>query len=98
MESACPLSSVVGQPVAGGSHEPGDGTGKEILVAHADVARQGCVPLPEGLGHALQLGAHLDESVQLYARPPASHTEASHQCLSELGTQVVAHLGKGCGP
>lgn len=76
------------------SHEPGDGSGEEVLVVEADVARHGGVLLPEGLRHALELGAHLDETVQLDAGSPARRGEASHQRLGELRTQVVAHLSE----
>lgn len=79
------------------SHEPGDGPGQEVLIVHADVSRHGRVSLPEDLRHGLELGAHLDEAVQLDAGPRASHAEASHQCLGELGAQVVAHLSEGWG-
>ena len=78
----------------GGSHEPCDGTRQEVLIAEADVARHGGVPLPERLRHALQLRAHLDEAVQLYAGAPASHAEALHQRLCELGAEVEAHLSQ----
>ena len=84
-----------GSPWGGFSHEPLDGPSEEVLVAEADIAGHCLVPLPEGLGHALQLCAHLDEAVQLDARPATPHSEATHQGLRELGTQVVAHLGEG---
>ncbi len=61
-----------------GSHEPDDGAGKEVLVAEADVARHGRVSLPEDLRHGLELGAHLDEAVQLDAGSWTAHGEALH--------------------
>ena len=80
-----------------GSHEPDDGPGQEVLVVEADVARHGRVSLPEDLRHGLQLGAHMDEAVQVDAGSSASHGEALHQRLGKLGTQVVAHLSEGWG-
>lgn len=80
---------------SGGSHEPGDGSGHEVLVTETDVARHGRVPLPEDLRHGLQLHAHLDEAVQLDSRTLASHCVALDQRLGELGAEVVAHLGQG---
>lgn len=89
------IHSAEGLSVEWGSHEPGDGTRKEFLIVEADVACHGCVSLPEGLRHALELGAHLDEAVQLDAVRPASHHVATNQRLRKLGTQVVAHLCEG---
>ena len=80
-----------------GSHEPRDGTREKVLIAYADVARHAGVSLPERLRHALQLGAHLDEAVQLDAGPPASHGEAMHQRLRKLGAEVVTHLSQSWG-
>lgn len=76
------------------SHEPGDGPRDEVLIVKADVAGHACVLLPEGLRHALQLGAHLDEAVQLDAGSSTLHSEAPHQRLRELGAEVVAHLSE----
>lgn len=81
--------------MARGSHELDHGTGEEVLVVEADVARHGRIPLPEDLRHALELSAHLDEAVQLDAGSRASHGESPHQRLRELGTEVVAHLSEG---
>lgn len=78
-----------------GSHEPGDGPGEEVLVAEADVSCHARVSLPEDLRHDLQLGANLNEAVQVDAGSRARYGEASHQRLGELGTQVVAHLSEG---
>lgn len=64
-----------------GSHEPDDGTREEILIVDADVACHVRVPLSEDLRHALELGAHLDEAVELHARSHAWYGEASHQSL-----------------
>lgn len=69
MESYCISTVQMGLSV--GSHEPGDGTREEILIADTDVAHHVSVPLPEGQRHALELGAHLDEAVQLDARSHA---------------------------
>lgn len=55
--------SAEGLSVEWGSHEPGDGTGEEVLIAEAYGAHHGCVSLPEGLRYGLELGAHLDEAV-----------------------------------
>lgn len=77
------------------SHEPGDGAREEVLIVKADVARHGVVFLPEELRHALQLGADVDEAIQLHAGTRGMHAEAPHQWLGELGTQVVAHLCEG---
>lgn len=52
-----------GLPVERGLHEPGDGPREEVLIVKADVARHGSVSLPEDLRHALELGAHVDETV-----------------------------------
>lgn len=79
------------------SHEPGDGSREEILIVDADVARHVRVSLPEDLRHGLELGAHLDEAVQLDARSHAWHGEAPHHGLSELGAEVVTHLSQGWG-
>lgn len=81
----------------GGSHEPGDGPREEILIVKADVARHTRVFLPEDLRHGLELGAHLDEAVQLDAGASALQGVALHQRLRKLGTQVVAHLSEGWG-
>lgn len=78
-----------------GSHEPGDGSRQEILIAETDVARHGRVSLPEDLRHALELRAHLDEAVQMDTGSSTSYGEAPHQRLGKLGTQVVAHLSEG---
>lgn len=79
------------------SHEPCNGPRQEILIAETDVAGHGRVSLPEDLCHGLELRAHLDEAIQLDTRLSAPHTEALHQCLWKLGTQVVAHLSEGWG-
>lgn len=76
------------------SHEPGDGSGQEVLVTEPHAARHARVLLPEDLRHGLQLRAHLDEAVQLDSRALASQGEALHQRLGELGAEVVAHLGQ----
>lgn len=94
MEWLCASAVQRGLSVEWGSHEPGDGTRKEFFIVEADIARHGCVFLLEGLGHALELGAHLDETVQLDAMRPASIGEATHHHFRKLGTQVVAHLCK----
>ena len=89
------INDAEGPTVAGGSHEPGDSTREEFLIVEADIACHSHVPLPEDLCHALELGAHLDEAVQLDAGSPALHGEALHQRFRKLGTEVVAHLSEG---
>lgn len=93
-ESAPPWGHLV-QSNGSGSHEPGDGTGQEVLVTEPHVARHAGVLLPEDLRHGLQLRAHLDEAVQLDSGTLASQCEALDQRLGELGAEVVAHLGQG---
>lgn len=78
----------------GRSHEPGDSSRQEILVADAYVASHRSVPLSEELCRGLQLRANLNEAVQLHTRMSASDAEALHQRLGKLGAQVVAHLSK----
>lgn len=75
-----------------GSHEASDGAAQEVLVVHAHVAGHAGVPLTEGVGHGLQLGAHLDEAVQVHRPLLVVRGKAAHQLLDELGAQVVAHL------
>ena len=89
------IHSAAGLSEERGSHEPGDSSRQEVLIAEADVARHGRVSLPEHLRHGLELGAHLDEAVQMDAGSFASHGEAAHQVLRKLGAQVVAHLSEG---
>lgn len=79
------------------SHEAHDVAGQEVLVVHAHVARHAGVLLAERLRHGLQLGAHLDEAVQVHRPPLARRGKALHHPLDELRAQVVAHLGQGCG-
>lgn len=79
------------------SHEPGDGSRQEILIADADVSSHGRVPLPEELRRGLELRANLNEAVQLQAGASASDAEALHQRLRKLGAQVVAHLSESWG-
>lgn len=76
------------------SHEPGDGSSQEILVADADVASHGSVPLSEELRRGLQLRANMNEAVQLHTGTSASDAEALHQRLRKLRAQVVAHLSE----
>lgn len=79
------------------SHEPGDGSRQEILVADADVASHGSVSLSEELRRGLQLRANLNEAVQLHTGTAALDAEALHQRLRKLGAQVVAHLSESWG-
>lgn len=88
------IHSADGVSVEWGSHEPGDGPRQEILIVEADVARHARVSLPEDLCHGLELGAHLDEAVQMDAGS-SSHGVAPHQVLRKLWAQVVAHLSEG---
>lgn len=60
------------------SHQPCDGTGEKVLIAHAYIACHAGVLLTEGLGHALQLSAHLDEGVKLKGITHATDTVTVH--------------------
>lgn len=88
MPQGAPLSTM------GWSEHPGRCHGDEVLEAEPHVALHGCVLLPEGLGQHLQLGAHLDEAVQLHGGVGGARAVAGDQELAELGAQVVAHLGQ----
>lgn len=68
--------------------------GDKVLKTEANIALNGCVLFPEGLGQQLQLGAHLDEAVQLHGWVGGAWAVAGDQELGELGAQVVAHLGQ----
>lgn len=67
------MCTAEGQSVERGSHEPVDGPRQEVLIAETDVACHGCVSLPEGLRHGLELRANLDEAVKLDTGSHASH-------------------------
>lgn len=74
------------------SHEPCDGAGQEVLIAHAYVAGHAGVLLTKGLGRALQLSAHLNKGVKLEGITHATDTVTVHQVLNELRAQVITQL------
>lgn len=74
------------------SHELRDGAGEKVLIAHAYIAGHSAVLLTEGLGHALQLSAHLDKGIELKGITHATHAVTAHQVLNELRAQVVTQL------
>lgn len=74
------------------SQESCDGAGEKVLIAHAYVAGHAGVLLTEGLGHDLQLSAHLDKGVKLEGITPATDTVTVHQALNELWAQVITQL------